>query len=290
MCRNKSKGTGRRCPSHTEPDLIEQRNEVRREQYALKTSRDKLAGILEQAGISFQRGDEVKNEYFQGAEAYDPDKFQDVKDPFNILLDDEAAAWMNGRFYQSKPADGGLWTAPGSLDSDGGVKTAWTDWSHEESYSVKDTPISPLVVKKHAVVIQINSEQDLEALCKTFPRPGGGFSYESLASVGVDGVRLTQSGLRVAKGAGPDDALHNFSNWDIDSTVWLSKDSISTTKPVKKGMYEEKEHDEDDDSRWDNYESEDTEGDGNSWSFLDELVARANIAEAEEARAKEATP
>lgn len=281
MCRKKTDDTGRRCPSHTEPELIEQRNEVRREQYAMKKTRDKTAVLLAESGITFHRGDAVKNEFFQGQEAYDPEKFQAVKDPTPIP---EQETWGLKAFFQSKPADGGLWTSPGYTGGDGGIKTEWTDWSHHEGYRVTNNPMSPLVVKKQAVIVEINTEEELQSLCKAFPRPAGGFSYESLASAGVDGVRLTQAGLRNAKRAGLDEAMHNFSNWDIDSTVWLSKDSISTGKEVKKAYYEPVERDE---YNYYDDESDDTEGDGNSWDFLDELVARANIAEAEERKSQE---
>jgi len=285
VCRKKLNGTGRRCPSHTEPELIEERNEVRREQYAMKKTRDKTASLLTEAGIAFHRGDAVKNEFFQGQESYDPEKFEAVKDPQPIP---EHESWGLKAFFQSKPADGGLWTSPGYTAEDGGTKTAWTDWSQSEGYKVSTNPISPLIVKKQALVVEINSEEELQALCKAFPRPAGGFSYESLASAGVDGVRLTHAGLRAAKRADLDEAMHNFSNWDIDSTVWLSKDSISTGKDVKQAYYAPEERDDGYNPYDDDYDATaDTEGDGNSWDFLDELVARANIAEAEEAKLKE---
>lgn len=267
MCRKNLNGErGRRCPSHTEPEMVEARNEIRREQYAMKTTRDKTAEFLAASNISFHRGDAVKDEYFQGEASYDPEKFVAVKDPEPI--DAVEASWVTKGFFQSKPEDGGLWTSPGYTGKDGGIKTAWTDWSTSEGFRVKDTPISPLKVKNQAVITEINSREDLEALCKTFPRAGGGFSYESLASAGVDGVRLTGAGLRAAKKAGLDDPMHYFSHWDIDSTVWLSKDSISAGKPVKKAVYPAPERDDDD--RY--YSYGDDEDEYASWDFLKKVA------------------
>lgn len=264
MCRKNLSGEkGRRCPSHTEPEMVEARNEIRREQYAMNKLRDKTAEFLVAANISFHRGDAVKSEYFQGEDTYNPDKFTPVKDPSPIT-----ESWVQPGYFQSKPEDGGLWTSPGYTAEDGGVKTAWTDWSTSEGFRVKDTPISPLRVKNQAIIAEINSRADLEALCKAFPRTGGGFSYESLATAGVDGVRLTEDGLKAAKRAGLDDPMHYFSHWDLDSTVWLSKDSISTGKAVKKAVYPAPERDDDD--RYDGYG--DDEDEYASWDFLNKVA------------------
>jgi hypothetical protein len=238
----------------------------------MKKLRDKTAEALTVAGISFHRGDAVENQYFQGQDEYDAERFQNIVDPTPI---DENEIWSKA-FFQSKPADGGLWTSPGRLEADGGVKTEWTDWAHSEQFMVSNHPLIPLVVKKQAIVAEINSQEDLDALCKAFPRPGGGFSYESLASAGVDAVRLTEGGMRAAKSADLEDTLHNFSNWDIDSTVWLSTDSISAAKPVKKAHYESIERD-------DNYSSYDDDDDENTWDFLNKLIAESDWANSEEA-------
>lgn len=233
MCRK----AGRRCPSHTEEQAIEERNEIRREQYASKVLRDKTAEFLAESGVKFVRGDEVKNAYFQGKEAFDSEKFQPVKD----ALHSSAISEVLPNYFWSKPEEGGLWTAPGESEN-GKVKTAWTNWSTENQFNVTKNPVTPIRVRKQAVIVIIDNNDDLESLCKTYPK-GQGFSYEAMAEAGIDGVRLSDAGHRASKNYNSGKKIQNFSSWDIDSTVWLNKENISAGKPVAQGEYPEREED-----------------------------------------------
>lgn len=246
MCRT----GGRRCPSHTQPELIEQRNEERREQYANKKLRDKTASRLQEYNVPFVRGDEVKEAYFQGKESFAAEKFQPIQDSENPS---ELASQVN--LFWSKPEAGGLWSSPGHTDEDGTVKTQWTDWSHDNQFEVKDIPLNPLKVRKQAVVVELSTTEDVDALIKAYPaKTGPGFSYEKMASDGIDGVRLTQEGVRNSKGFNMEHSIHNFSMWDIDSTVWINSDNISSGKPVPKGHYESNYEDYDDRPYDDDYD------------------------------------
>lgn len=234
MCRK----AGRRCPSHTNPEAIEERNEIRREQYAAKVLRDKTAEMLSTAGVKFHRGDEVKNAYFHGQEAFDPSKFEPVQDTgyheaMESLGDDSISGIMPD-YFPSKPEGGGLWTAPGELGEDG-VKTAWTVWSRENRFRVSDSAVNPIRVRKQAIVVLIDNEDDLNTLCKTFPL-GNGFSYEAMAKAGIDGVRLTDAGHRASKTM--QGKIGSFSSWDLDSTVWINNENLSAGKPVKQAKHE----------------------------------------------------
>jgi hypothetical protein len=249
MCRK----AGRRCPSHTNEEAIEARNEERREQYAAKVLRDKTVEFLKESGVNFYRGDSVKDAYFHGQEAFDMAKFEQVVDQphYEPVLND---------FWFSKPANGGLWTAPGEQGEDG-VKTAWTVWSRENDFRVSDNPVHPIRIRKQAVIVAIDKEEDVEALCKAFPSKGIGFSYEAMAKAGIDGVRLTQRASNASKSFG-DGKLKSFSMWDIDSTVWISNENISAGKAVKQSkwtpvysdLYEDDEEDEE--YSWDELEAQ----------------------------------
>lgn len=240
MCRK----AGRRCPSHTEPEAIEERNEVRREQYAAKVLRDKTAEFLAESGVKFARGDAVKDIYFQGKEEFDLNKFEPVQDQFQ---DDYLVEVMPNHFW-SKPQGGGLWTAPGINEEDK-VKTAWTDWSVENDFHVNNNPVTPIRVKKQAVVVIIDSEEDLQALCKAYPK-GNSFSFEDMSKAGIDGLRLSDKGHNEARKYNTDNKIHNFSIWDMDSTVWLNKDNLIGGKPLPQGEYATNDRDEDDRRPW----------------------------------------
>ena len=243
MCRAKDHGN-RRCPSHTDPERIEAYNEVRREQYANKKEREALAEDLTARGVKFYRGDGVKNAYFQGKEVFDPQKFKEIgpDDPSAFEMGE-----IHGRFFWSKPSGGGLWTSPGRLEADGTVKTQWTDWSNREDFEVKETEVSPVRLKSHAVVVRIDNNEDVEKLCKEFPAADGGVSYRKMADAGIDGVHLSESGNIASKRAGFKEAIGSFSSWDMDSTVWLRSENISSGKPVKIGSYPKSDYD----SPWD---------------------------------------
>lgn len=250
MCRAKGTPEERRCPSHKEPELVEKRNEVRREQHAAKKLRDKTAMNLASKGITFSRGDAVVNEYFQLHDSFDMNRIDAVEDAAPREVDELTISLGMENSFHSKPENGGLWTSPGAIAEDGGVRTAWTTWSNEQGYKVTDAPIVPLNVRKAAVIVRIDSAKDLERLCKEFPAKGPGFSYEAMSKAGIDAVRLSESGLREAKLAPPTESIHNLSNWDIDSTVWLTTDHISAKKACKKA-YHEPNHDRDDDYEYD---------------------------------------
>lgn len=259
MCRKR----GRRCPSHTEPEAIEERNEVRREQYAAKVLRDKTAEFLTESGVKFVRGDSVKDIYFQGKEDFDIEKFEPVEDQFQ---DPYLAEVMPNHFW-SKPQGGGLWTAPG-INEDGKVKTAWTDWSVENDFHVNNNPVTPIRVKKQAVVVVIDSEEDIQALCKAYPH-GSSFSFEAMSKAGIDGLRLSSKGHNESREYNTDGKIHNFSIWDMDSTVWLNKDNLSAGKPLPQGEYPKNNYEDDYVRPWDeDYGSSDDEEPIENWEDI----------------------
>lgn len=257
MCRKE----GRRCPSHTQPEAIEERNEVRREQYAAKVLRDKTAEFLAESGVKFVRGDAVKDIYFQGKDDFDLDKFEPVEDQFQ---DPYLAEVMPNHFW-SKPQGGGLWTAPG-INEDGKVKTAWTDWSVENDFHVNNNPVTPIKVRKQAVVVVIDSEEDIQALCKAYPH-GSSFSFEAMSKAGIDGLRLSSKGHNESRKYNTDSKIHNFSIWDIDSTVWLNKDNLRAGKPLPQGEYPKENYEDDDVRPWEE-EDESSEEPIENWDDL----------------------
>lgn len=269
MCRA-SNETGRRCPSHTNPKSVAERNEVRREQYASEKFRDSTAKVLETHGISFVRGDEVGEIYFQGPSSYKPENFRRVVDSNVHDFDDEEVRLLMKSTFGSKPEDGGLWTSLGTLNEEGKVTTEWTDHTHSMGFKVSDAPLSRIKVRKQALIVEIRSAEDLEGLCKAFPTKNEGFSYEAMAKAGIDGLRLTREGNAEAKHAAYDSKMHNFAMWDIDSTVWINNENLSAGKPVEKAKYAY----EDDDRYSYDYDDEDGDED-NGWAFLDILAKKA---------------
>jgi hypothetical protein len=266
MCRK----AGRRCPSHTDEQAIEERNETRREQYASKVLRDKTAEFLSESSVKFVRGDEVKNAYFQGKEDFDLEKFEAIKDPAHV----DTIAEVLPHYFWSKPEEGGLWTSPG-VNEDGKVKTAWTDWSVENSFNVNKNPVTPIRVRKQAVIVVIDNEEDLDALCKAYPNKTG-FSFEAMANAGIDGLRLSEAGHRASKNYRAQGRMQNFSIWDLDSTVWLNKENLSAGKPVEQGGYPDRIDDDRNDSPWDDHEQEE---ETESW---EDLMAQLEVSSQQE--------
>lgn len=228
MCRAKADGTGRRCPSHTSSDLIAVRNEVRREQYRAKKLRVAVRERLTEKGITHYTGVEADVAYFAGRDELDLARFGEVtdSDPTPMIEGFEIP-----RYASSKPLSGGLWTSPGQTTEDGTVSTRWTEHG-DRGYGTLSEKTTPITVKKDAVIVRIDSSEDVRKLATEFPCDNGGFSYAKLAEAGVDGVHLSEQGLRAAKRF-DNDEINAFAGWDIESTVWLNKDNLIPRKAMK---------------------------------------------------------
>lgn len=246
MCRvqNGKAGKGRRCPSHTDPVLVEERNEVRREQYANKKVSVALAKTLKESNVKFTSGKDFKRTFFQGNEFLEMDKFQDPTDSNSIDYPDELLAEGYGPPLFFKPSGGGLWTSPGDV-SGKEVKTAWTNWAYHEDFRDVDTKIAEIKVRPHAVIVTIDHNDDVEALVKAFPKGKDGqhgFSFEKMKAAGIDGLHLSAEGNRNSKMLRPEEKIGGFSMWDMESTVWLRKENIYHGQTLNKGSYEPKEY------------------------------------------------
>jgi len=149
----------------------------------------------------------------------------------------------------------GLWTAPGRLDADGGLKTAWSD-RHVIEYGdeVKDN-LYAITPQPGAVVLRLGTDDDLRALGAAFPRFHAGTSgwngqpshddrvtawKEVEERTGVDGVLITDALARTAHSGtysldkaedpvlwGMYDAL---STWDVGSACWFRTDHVEVSK------------------------------------------------------------
>lgn len=255
MCRAKIDGVARRCPSHTDTEKVRERNEVRREQYQSDKLRVDARKLLEEKGITYYTGGEAEVAYFAGRDTFDMERFVAVEDSEkNELWQEPGLINMGG----AKPANGGIWTSPGNLNEDGTVTTRWSEHG-DRGYSRVAEETTPLVVKKNAVIVRVDSVDDARRLKETFPDENNGFSYKKMAEAGIDGVHLSQAGLNAAK-AYKDDEITPFAIWDIESTVWINKDNLISRKPVK--TMENQVIDDTEPDWWDEDMS------------LDELVAR----------------
>lgn len=254
MCRRKSAGeSGRRCPSHTDATLIEERNEVRREQYANKKISTQAAEFLDENGVKYQRGNDMQAAYFQGQEFYDHDKFAEVKDGHTATYPQELLDEGLLPPLFSKPQSGGLWTSPGELD-DGKVKTKWTDWAHREGFRNAETKVAEMKIRPHAVIVTIDNNDDVEALTKAFSNGKGTFSFEKMSAAGIDAIHLSEKGNANSKSFNPSERIGGFSMWDMESTVWLRKENIYQGKASEKGTYVEDTNDNEDNRPWDDEE------------------------------------
>lgn len=228
MCRAKVDGIARRCPSHTKKDKVAERNEVRREQYQANKLRMSAKALLEEKGITHYTGEEADVAYFAGRDVFDMERFTPIEDnEKNELWQEPGLVNM----YGSKPATGGIWTAPGDLTEDGSLTTRWSEHG-DRGYGRVAEMTTPLVVKKNAVIVRIDSAEDARRLKEAFPDENNSVSYKKMAEAGIDGVHLSRSGLNAAK-AHTDDDIAPFAIWDIESTVWINKDNLIPRKPLK---------------------------------------------------------
>lgn len=256
MCRNKSDKNARRCPSHTKKVLIAKRNEVRREQYRNDLLRADAKKLLDEKGITYYTGETAEVTYFAGRDTFDMEKFASVEDHEKSDLWQEPGV-VN--LYGSKPEAGGIWTSPGDIGEDGTVTTRWSEHG-DRGYSRVAEMTTPIVVKKNAVIVRIDSAEDARRLKEAFPDENKSVSYQKMAAAGIDGVHLSRAGLNEAK-AHVDDDIAPFAIWDIESTLWINKDNLMSRKPVKTT-----EDQVIDDYGWDEDDDDDIS--------LDELVAR----------------
>ena len=153
-------------------------------------------------------------------------------DPSEIppILDRRKPPW--------KP-DGGLWSAPPVSTELDGVATAWTQFHADEGNPPAWKRLVPVTPSGGGVVVHIDSDDDVARLRQLYPpRPvepnpddifstlaadSAPFSFESMRADGVAGVRVS------SRAAG---AVNEFYSWDVDSTVWLSADSVVAGEPV----------------------------------------------------------
>lgn len=228
MCRAKVDGVARRCPSHTKKEKVTERNEVRREQYQANKLRVSAKSLLEEKGITHYTGDKAEVAYFAGRDVFDMERFVPIEDKEkNELWQEPGTINMHG----SKPETGGIWTSPGEITEDGRVATRWSEHG-DRGYGQVAELTTPLVVKKNAVIVRIDSVEDARRIKEAFPDENNGISYKKMAAAGIDGVHLSQSGLNAAK-AYRDDEITPFAIWDIESTVWINKDNLIARKSVK---------------------------------------------------------
>ncbi|MBC9703642.1 MAG: hypothetical protein H9W81_01200 [Enterococcus sp.] len=184
--------------------------------------------MLEEKDVTHYTGEDAEVAYFAGRDLFDMERFVPVEDrPKNELWQEPGAINM----YGSKPENGGIWTSPGNINDDGTLTTRWSEHG-DRGYSRVAEMTTPIVVKKNAVIVRVDSADDVRRLKEIFPDENNSISYQKMAAAGIDGLHLSQSGLNEAKSY-EDDDITPFACWDIESTVWINKDNLISHKPVK---------------------------------------------------------
>lgn len=147
-----------------------------------------------------------------------------------------------------KPS-GALWAAPGRVEPDGAVKSAWTDFEASQSGSTK--PVSGLHVirpQPGAVIVSIESPEDAEALMRRYPATDkmgqAAFDWAAMSRDGIDGVYAAPSAVQ-GNSAHRGTAFGNLYAWDVSSVAWLSNTHLAVDpEPAPCGTYDLAETDD----------------------------------------------
>lgn len=219
MCRGGQDGRVKRCPSHSDPQKIAQRNQRRRELRATVAQRTELAASLKNDSIKFERGETFAAEYYIGKEAFDRTKLGAVEDEIPSQIDGE---YIRGRL---KPTgSSGIWTSAGTQKEDGSIATQWSE-SSAASQMVEDGDQAHAVKPmKDAVIVRIDDAEDLQRLYEKFPSVDGRMSFEKMAEAGIDGVHVSQEAVNESNRhfGSKENVMSDLYGWDMPSTIWMN--------------------------------------------------------------------
>lgn len=218
MCRGGKDGREKRCPSHSDERLISQRNERRRELRASTKQRKQLADSLEDSGIAFKRGDAFTDAYYVG------NGFE--RSAMNPVIDEEPRM-IDGEYYRGlmKPeSSSGVWTSPGKLQEDGTVSTRWSEYRLDEGYGSGGDDVHHVKPMKDAVIVVVDTDEDLERLYQHFPDPAGRLSFAKMADAGIDAFHVTQNAINGSGSHYSENrtTLGDLYGWDMESTLWMN--------------------------------------------------------------------
>lgn len=255
MCRPSKNGQpGRRCKklSHMSPEKKEEYNARRRELY--KENKE-LKENYELATLRLQLMDvrTVSPENMETTMWYTTQKTEFNKahqNPHDVL--------------PLKPSNA-MWTAPSTGDG----KSAWTDYNYYEMGARDKGHLTEVRPSKYAVVVQVSSEKDLQALYNAYPSHYGSSSfpmacldYEKMRKDGVQAVHVTEhpNGWSVRTKDQNENFSHAFGKeqrilygWDLPSTAWLDKRVVKIGKRHASFEYPDNQDDYYDD-RWEDEE------------------------------------
>lgn len=156
----------------------------------------------------------------------------------DLDLDDGREVGLSTIARPDKPT-GALWTAPGRIDKDGAVKSAWTDYDAQEGGSKRPAKEMHVVrTQPGAVVVSIDSPEDAQALMDRYEtRDTAGsrsFDWVAMKRDGIDGVYASPDAVQGNLNH-KDQAFANFYGWDASSVAWLSNDNISVDEGKAQG-------------------------------------------------------
>lgn len=227
MCRSCADG-GRRCARTATTRKAERSASAR--YYKRGKARRKIADLAA-AGIPAITDSDMPTSYHR----HHPERPFEF-DPERRTLANPAAATSD------KPEGAVLWTSPGRVDSDGHVKTAWSDWSNTSQFG--DFTQGQLVAvhaEPGAVIATVHTSEDADRLLARYGHTNAvgkrAFDWVAMKNDGIDAVHLSSQAANAAN-LGPEGALDNFYAWDASSTVWLSPQHLSVGEQHQLGHYE----------------------------------------------------
>lgn len=216
MCRSCAEG-GRRCP---ETEKSREAGKAASTRYYKRGKARLLIAQLSDHGIRAMDDSAIPPTYHVGR-AGEP------------LALDEDREIVHGEYASVDKPSEALWTAPGRVDSDGGVKTAWTDWSAIEnggSGGGDNECIHVVRAQPGAVVVSVEANEDAEALLskyQTQDKYGRPFhDWAAMKRDGIDGVYLSPKAVPETWARGK--ALRQFYGWDASSVAWLSNKNLQS--------------------------------------------------------------
>lgn len=170
-------------------------------------------------------------------------------EPLDLSKDREI---IHGEYASVDKPSEALWTAPGRVETNGGVKTSWTDRTAVETGGGGGSGEEIHVVRAQpgAVIVSVETNKDAEALLAKYEaRDKYGkrcYDWAEMKRDGIDGVYLSPKAVTGTWKR--DGALRQFYGWDASSVAWLSNqhlESDARRHPI--GQYEiERETSEDD--------------------------------------------
>lgn len=250
MCRSASNGqSGRRCKkvSHMSQEEKEKYNARRRELYqenkVLAQNYEKAHALLKEKGVRTILPGEMDTQKW-----FSPRKTEfnrDHQNPIDVL--------------PAKPGNA-MWTSP----STGEGKSEWTDYNAYDMGSPSHGYLIDVKPSKHAVIVEVSTEEDLQALYNAYPKKSEHsfmctLDYEKMKEDGIQAVHssVNPNDFKIDVGQGDDNKSAIFYGWDLPSTAWLDKRIVKVGKHNETDKYENVEKEYGYGQEWDDYPESD---------------------------------